>query len=132
MADPGSVSRLFNRKGVVVLNKAQDGKDVDEDTVLEATLDAGAEEVNDLGEAWQVIAEASDVVTVRSALQDAGIDYESADVEFVASLEIPVADAATAGKVMRLVDAIDDLDDVQNVFSNADIPVEVLEELDAG
>jgi YebC/PmpR family DNA-binding regulatory protein len=130
MADPGSVSRLFNRKGVVVLTKAQEGKDVDEDTILEATLDAGAEEVNDLGEAWQVIADATDVVAVRSALQDAGVDYESADVEFVASLEIPVADAATAGKVMRLVDAIDDLDDVQNVFSNADIPDEVLEELD--
>jgi YebC/PmpR family DNA-binding regulatory protein len=130
MADPGSVSRLFNRKGVVVLTKAQEGKDVDEDTVLEATLDAGAEEVNDLGEAWQVIAEATDVVAVRSALQDAGVDYESADVEFVASLEIPVADATTAGKVMRLVDAIDDLDDVQNVFSNADIPDEVLEQLD--
>jgi YebC/PmpR family DNA-binding regulatory protein len=130
MADPGSVSRLFNRKGVVVLTKAQEGKDVDEDAVLEATLDAGAEEVNDLGEAWQVIADATDVVAVRSALQDAGVDYESADVEFVASLEIPVADVATAGKVMRLVDAIDDLDDVQNVFSNADIPDEVLEELD--
>jgi YebC/PmpR family DNA-binding regulatory protein len=130
MADPGSVSRLFNRKGVVVLTKAQEGKEVDEDTVLEATLDAGAEEVNDLGEAWQVIAEATDVVAVRSALQDAGVDYESADVEFVASLEIPVADATTAGKVMRLVDAIDDLDDVQNVFSNADIPDEVLEQLD--
>lgn len=131
MADPGSVSRLFNRKGVVILAKAQEGKEVDEDTVLEATLDAGAEEVNDLGEAWQVVSEATDLVAVRSAVQQAGLDYESADVEFVASLEIPVADATTAGKVMKLVDAIDDLDDVQNVFSNADIPDEVLEELDA-
>jgi len=130
LADPGSVSYMFQRKGVVIVPQEQDGKQVSEDDVLEATLDAGAEDVNDLGEAWQVIAEATDVVAVRSALQDAGVDYESADVEFVASLEIPVADATTAGKVMRLVDAIDDLDDVQNVFSNADIPDEVLEELD--
>ena len=130
MADPGSVSRLFDRKGIVVLNKDQEGRDADEDTVLEATLDAGAEDVNDLGEAWQVLSEATDLLAVRSAVQEAGLDYESADVEFVASLEIPVADAATAGKVMKLVDAIDDLDDVQNVFSNADIPDEVLEQLD--
>ena len=130
MADPGSVSRLFNRKGVVVLNKSQDGKDVDEDAVLEATLDAGAEEVNDLGDTWQVIAEATDLVAVRTAAQDASLDYESADVEFVASLEIPVGDAATAEKVMRLVDVLDDLDDVQNVFTNADISDEVLAQMD--
>src|SRR5581483_2696009 len=131
MADPGSVSRLFNRKGIVLLNKAQDGKDVDEDAVLEATLDAGAEDVNDLGETWQVLSEATDMVAVRTALQDAGLDYESADVEFVASMDIPVGDAATAEKVMRLVDILDDLDDVQNVFSNADISDEVLAQLDA-
>ena len=131
MADPGSVSRLFNRKGVVVLNKSQEGREVAEDDVLEATLDAGAEEVNDLGDAWQVVSEATDMVGVRTAPQEAGLDYESADVEFVASLDIPVADATTAGKVMKLVDAVDDLDDVQNVFSNADIPDEVLEEIDA-
>ncbi len=130
MADPGSVSRLFGRKGIVVVAKSQDGKEVDEDTILEATLDAGAEEVNDLGESWQVQSEATDVVAVRTAVQEAGLDYDSADVEFVASMDIPVADAATAAKVIKLVDAIDDLDDVQNVFSNADIPDEVLEALD--
>ncbi|UDY22183.1 YebC/PmpR family DNA-binding transcriptional regulator [Nocardioides sp. Kera G14] len=130
MADPGSVSRLFGRKGIVVLAKDQEGREVDEDTVLEATLDAGAEEVNDLDEQWQVISDPSDVVAVRTAIQEAGLDYESADVEFVASMDIPVADAETAAKVIRLVDVIDDLDDVQNVFSNADIPAEVLEELE--
>ncbi|GAB4004752.1 YebC/PmpR family DNA-binding transcriptional regulator [Nocardioides ultimimeridianus] len=131
MADPGSVSRLFTRKGVVVVAKSQDGKDVSEDDVLEATLDAGAEEVNDLGESWQVQSEATDVVAVRTAIQDAGLDYDSADVEFVASMDIPVGDVATAEKVMRLVDVLDDLDDVQNVFSNADIPDEVLDSIDA-
>ena len=132
MADPGSVSRLFNRKGVVVLAKEQEGREVGEDDVLEAALDAGAEEVNDLGENWQVISDASDVVAARSALQEAGIDYESADVEFVASMDIPVADPDEAGKVFKLIDALDDLDDVQNVFSNADVPDEVMDSLDEG
>jgi YebC/PmpR family DNA-binding regulatory protein len=131
MADPGSVSRLFNRKGVVIVPKSQEGKEVGEDDVLEATLDAGAEDVSDLGDSFQVQSEATDVVAVRTALQDAGIDYDSAEVEFVATMDIPVADAGAAAKVMKLVDAIDDLDDVQNVFSNADISDEVLEEIDA-
>jgi YebC/PmpR family DNA-binding regulatory protein len=130
MADPGSVSRLFTRKGIVVVPKAQEGREVTEDDVLEATLDAGAEEVNDLDDAFEVQSEATDVVAVRTALQDAGIDYDSADVEFVASLEIPV-DADGAGKVMRLVDALEDLDDVQDVFTNVDIPADVMAELEA-
>ncbi len=135
MADPGSVSRLFNRKGVVVVPKAQEGEgaasEVSEDDVLEATLDAGAEEVADLGDAFEVQSEATDVVAVRTALQAAGIDYDSAEVQFVASMDIPVADTDAAGKVFRLIDAVDDLDDVQNVFTNADISDDVMEALDA-
>ncbi|WP_183100874.1 YebC/PmpR family DNA-binding transcriptional regulator [Nocardioides pelophilus] len=131
MADPGSVSRLFNRKGVVVVPKAQEAKEISEDDVLEATLDAGAEEVLDLGEGFEVQSEPTDVVAVRTALQAAGIDYDSAEVQFVASLDIPVADPDAAGKVFRLIDAVDDLDDVQNVFSNADIPDEVMEAVEA-
>ncbi len=131
MADPGSVSRLFTRKGVVVVPKSQEGKTVSEDDVLEATLDAGAEEVFDIGDSFEVQAEATDVVAVRTALQVAGIDYDSAEVQFVASMDIPVADAAAAEKVFKLVDAVDDLDDVQNVFSNADIPDDVLAAVDA-
>ena len=128
MADPGSVSRLFTRKGVVMVPKEQEAREVSEDDVLEATLDAGAEEVSDLDESFQVQSEATDVVQVRTALQAAGIDYDSAEVEFVASLEIPVdADAAT--KVFRLVDALEDLDDVQNVFTNVDVPEDVMAEL---
>ena len=130
MADPGSVSRLFTRKGVVMVPKVQEDREVTEDDVLEATLDAGAEEVNDLDDAFQVQSEATDVVAVRTSLQDAGIDYDSADVEFVPSLEIPV-DADGAGKVMRLVDALEDLDDVQDVFTNVDIPADVLAELES-
>ena len=135
MADPGSVSRLFTRKGVVVVEKAQErgGQpwEVTEDDILEATLDAGAEDVNDLGESFEIQSDSSDVVAVRSALQAAGIDYDSAEVQFVATMDIPVSEPDVAEKVFRLVDVVDDLDDVQNVFSNADIPDEVLESLDA-
>ncbi len=137
LADPGSVSRLFNRKGVVVVAKSQEngeGKDttvqqVSEDDVLEATLEAGAEEVNDLGESWQVISETNDMVAVRSALQEAGVDYDSADVAFVATMDIPV-DAAAAEKVFQLIDALEDLDDVQDVYSNVDVPDDVMAELE--
>jgi YebC/PmpR family DNA-binding regulatory protein len=135
MADPGSVSRLFTRKGVVVVGKSQErggaSVEITEDDVLEATLDAGAEDVNDLGEAFEVQSEPGDVVAVRTALQAAAIDYDSADILFVATMDIPVAEPDVAGKVFRLVDAVDDLDDVQNVFSNADIPDEVMESVDA-
>jgi transcriptional/translational regulatory protein YebC/TACO1 len=97
--------------------------------VLEAALDAGVEDVNDLDEAFEVLSEATDVVAVRSALQDSAIDYDSAEVQFVASMDIPVdADAAT--KVFRLVDALEDLDDVQNVFTNVDVPDDVMAALD--
>jgi len=130
MADPGSVSRLFNRKGVVVVPKTQESREVSEDDVLEAALDAGVEDVNDLDDSIEVVSEASDVVAVRSALQESEIDYDSAEVQFVASMDIPV-DADAAGKVFRLVDALEDLDDVQNVFTNVDVPDEVLAELDA-
>jgi transcriptional/translational regulatory protein YebC/TACO1 len=130
LADPGSVAYLFNRKGVVVLPKQQDGREVGEDDVLEATLDAGAEDVNDLGDAFEVVSEATDLVGVRTALQEAGLDYDSAEAQFVPTMEVTV-DAEGAGKVMRLVEALEDLDDVQNVYGNFDIPDEVLESLDA-
>jgi YebC/PmpR family DNA-binding regulatory protein len=126
MADPGSVSYLFARKGVIIVPKSEG---LTEDDVLMAVLDAGAEEVNDLGEAFEVITEASDMVPARKALQAQGLDYESAEAEFVASVEVQL-DATGAGKIMRLVDALEDSDDVQNVYTNADIPAEVLAELE--
>lgn len=131
LADPGSVSFLFNRKGVVVVPTAQDGgKTVSEDDVLEATLDAGAEDVNDLGEAFEVVSEPTDLVAVRSALQAAGIDYDSAEAQFVPDMQVEL-DKDAAGKMFRLVEALEDLDDVQNVFANYDVPDAVLESLDA-
>jgi len=122
MADPGSVAYLFNRKGVVILPKAG----MSEDDVLLAVLDAGAEEVNDLGEEFEVICEATDLVDVRQALQDAGIDYESADSSFLPSVQVPL-DEDGARKVFKLVDALEDCDDVQNVYANFDVSDDVME-----
>ncbi|MHA6764541.1 YebC/PmpR family DNA-binding transcriptional regulator [Streptacidiphilus sp. PAMC 29251] len=126
MADPGSVSYMFTRKGVIVVAK---GDKLDEDTVLDAVLDAGAEEVNDHGESFEVISEATDMVAVRTALQDAGIDYDSADASFVPSMQVEL-DADGARKIFKLIDALEDSDDVQNVFANFDLSAEVVAELD--
>ena len=125
LADPGSVSYLFNRKGVVIVGKA--GK-ITEDQILEAVLEAGCEEVNDLGESFEIVSEPGDLVAVRTALQTAGIDYESADTSFLPSLSVPL-DAETATKVFELIDAIEELDDVQNVFGNFDVSDEVMASL---
>jgi YebC/PmpR family DNA-binding regulatory protein len=122
LADPGSVAYLFTRKGVVIMPKA----DVSEDDVLMAVLDAGAEEVNDLGDQFEIVSEATDLVDVRKALQEAGFDYESADPTFLPSVSVPL-DAEGAKKVFRLIDALEDCDDVQNVYANYDVSDEVLE-----
>ncbi|NEB05260.1 YebC/PmpR family DNA-binding transcriptional regulator [Streptomyces sp. SID13726] len=126
MADPGSVSYLFNRKGVVIVPKGE----LSEDDVLGAVLDAGAEEVNDLGESFEVLSEATDMVAVRTALQDAGIDYDSAEANFVPTMQVEL-DEEGARKIFRLIDALEDSDDVQNVFANFDVSDEVMEKVDA-
>jgi YebC/PmpR family DNA-binding regulatory protein len=126
MADPGSVSYMFNRKGVVIVPKGS----LTEDDVLMAVLEAGAEEVNDLGESFEVISEPGDMVAVRTALQSAGIDYESADASFVPSVNVEV-DEDAARKVFKLIDALEDCDDVQNVYSNFDVSDEIMALIDA-
>jgi YebC/PmpR family DNA-binding regulatory protein len=131
LADPGSVSYLFNRKGVVIVPQEQESRKVSEDDVLEATLEAGAEEVNDLGESFEVISEATDLVDVRTALQAAGVDYDSAEASFVPSMTIDLDDDKAATSVIRLVEALEDLDDVQNVFANFDVDDKIMESLDA-
>ena len=125
LADPGSVAYNFNRKGVIVV--PADG--TTEDDVLAAVLEAGAEEVTAQGESFEVLTESSELVATRTALQEAGIDYDSADVEFVASVKVN-ADAETARKVFRLIDALEDSDDVQNVYTNLDLSPEVQAELE--
>ncbi|WP_329261770.1 YebC/PmpR family DNA-binding transcriptional regulator [Actinoallomurus sp. NBC_01490] len=126
LADPNSVSYLFTRKGVILVPK--DG--TTEDDVMMAVLDAGAEEVNDLGESFEVISEAGDLVTVRKALQDAGLDYESAEANFLPSVSVPL-DEDNAKKVFRLIEALEDSDDVQNVFANFDVSDEIMEKIEA-
>jgi DNA-binding regulatory protein, YebC/PmpR family len=125
MADPGSVSYLFTRKGVVIVPKAG----TSEDDVMMAVLDAGAEEVTDLGESFEVISEAGDMLAVRTALQEAGIDYDSADSNWLPSVTVPL-DEDGAKKVFRLLEALEDSDDVQDVYANFDVSDEVLAALD--
>jgi YebC/PmpR family DNA-binding regulatory protein len=125
MADPGSVSYMFNRKGVVIVPKGA----LTEDDVLGAVLEAGAEEVNDLGEAYEVVSEAVDLIPVRTALQDAGIDYESAESSFLPSVQVELEEEG-ARKIFRLIDALEDSDDVQNVYANFDVSDEIMEKLD--
>jgi YebC/PmpR family DNA-binding regulatory protein len=124
MADPGSVAYNFARKGVIRVSG-----DVSEDDILAVVLDAGAEDVSHQGGSFEIITDTADLVKVRTALQDAGIDYDSADSEFVPHLEVLV-DAETARKVFGLIEALEDSDDVQNVFSNFDLSEEVLAELE--
>ncbi|MER5849936.1 MULTISPECIES: YebC/PmpR family DNA-binding transcriptional regulator [unclassified Streptomyces] len=126
MADPGSVSYLFNRKGVVIVPKGE----LTEDDVLGAVLDAGAEEVNDLGDTYEVVSEATDMVAVRTALQQAGIDYDSAEANFLPTMQVEL-DEEGARKIFKLIDALEDSDDVQNVFANFDVSDEVMEKVDA-
>ncbi|PID96176.1 MAG: YebC/PmpR family DNA-binding transcriptional regulator [Actinomycetales bacterium] len=125
LADPGSVAYLFNRKGVVMVPKGS----LSEDDLLEVVLDAGAEEINDMGESFEIVSGASDFVAVRTALQEASIDYDSAEASFLPSVEVPL-ELDGARRMMRIVDALEDSDDVQNVYANGDISDEVLAHLD--
>jgi YebC/PmpR family DNA-binding regulatory protein len=125
MADPGSVSYLFSRKGVVLVSKT---KDLTEDDMLAAVLDAGAEEVNDLGESFEIISEPADMVAVRTALQNAGIDYESADAAFLPSVEIEL-DEDQAKRVFKMIDALEDSDDVQDVYANYSVSDDIMEKI---
>lgn len=118
MADPGSVTYLFERKGVIIVPAEQDQQTISEDDVMLAVLEAGAEQVNDHGEIFEIICEASDTVDVRTALLTAGLDYDSAEVAFVPSVNVDTGDEA-ANKISRLVDELEDCDDVQNVYTNA-------------
>ncbi|PJJ82298.1 YebC/PmpR family DNA-binding regulatory protein [Salinibacterium amurskyense] len=126
LADPGSVAYNFERKGVISITKTEG---VSEDDILMAVLDAGAEEVKNHGEGFEVITDTAHLVESRNALQAAGIDYDSSEAEFVPNLKVEV-DADTARKVFKLIDALEESDDVQNIYSNFDISPEVQAELD--
>ena len=126
LADPGSVAYNFTRKGVMSITKTDT---VSEDDILLAVLDAGAEEVNDRGAGFEVITDTAHLVAAREALQGAGIDYDSSEAEFVPNLTVEV-DLETAKKVFKLIDALEESDDVQNIYANFDIPADVQAQLD--
>lgn len=127
MADSGSVAFLFERKGVVEVTKT-DG--LTEDDVLMAVLDAGADEVIDDGEVFTVVSEATDLPAIRKALEEAELDYNNDEPVFRPTMQVEI-DAEGARKFLKLADAIEELDDVQNVYSNADINESVMAELEA-
>jgi YebC/PmpR family DNA-binding regulatory protein len=125
MADPGSVSYLFHRKGVVLVSK---GPTVSEDDVLIAVLDAGAEAVNELGESFEVISEPTDLLAVRTAVTEVGLEYESAEAAFLPTVEIEL-DEEQAKRVFRLIDALEDSDDVQDVYANYSVSDDIMAKL---
>jgi len=125
-ADAGSVSYLFNRKGVVIVPKGS----LSEDDLMMAVLDAGAEEINDLGDSFEVVSEPGDLIAVRTALQDAGIEYDSAETSLVPTMTVPV-DEEAARKVFKLIDVLEDCDDVQNIYANFDVSDDIMEKIDA-
>jgi YebC/PmpR family DNA-binding regulatory protein len=126
LADPGSVSYLFSRKGVIQV-PAADG--VDEDTILGAVLDAGAEEVNAEEDGFEIVTAPEDLVKAREALQAEGIDYDSAESAFVPSVVVEL-DVDGVKKILRVIDALEDSDDVQNVYTNFDAPEEVMAQVE--
>jgi YebC/PmpR family DNA-binding regulatory protein len=126
MAEPGAVSWQFHRKGVVILPKA-----VSEDDLMLVALDAGAEDLEDQGDTWQLTSDPSDLAALRAALEEATIAFDSADVTMLATNLVPLSSEGDARNVLRLIDALEDHDDVQNVYANFDIPDAVLELVEA-
>jgi YebC/PmpR family DNA-binding regulatory protein len=124
LAEPGAVSWQFARRGVVMVDGA-----ADEEELLLAAVDAGAEDITDDGGTWRVTTEASKAFDVRTALEEAGFTVESADAPMVSENVVPITSADEAKKVLRILEAIEDNDDVQDVYSNFDIPDEVMEDV---
>jgi YebC/PmpR family DNA-binding regulatory protein len=126
LAEPGAVAWQFERKGVVVLPKK-----LEEDDLMLVVLDAGAEDLVDDGDSWRVVSPPTNLHDVRTALEEAGIAFDSADLTMLPSSTVSLDTAEDAKKVLRLIDALDDLDDVQEVYANFDIPDSILTDMTA-
>jgi len=124
IAEPGAVAWQFDRKGQVLVDR-----NADEEELMLAALDAGADDIADDGELWRVTSPPTDLHKVRTAIEEAGMAVDSADLTMVPQTFIPLADADGAKKVLRLIDALDEHDDVQNVHANFDIPDSILSEV---
>jgi YebC/PmpR family DNA-binding regulatory protein len=123
LSEPGAVAWQFERKGVILLPKSA----ASEDDLMLAALDAGAEDIEDQGDTWQVTTAPTDLHAVRTALDDAGITVTSADLTMLPTTTIALSEASSAKSVLRVIDALEEHDDVQNVYANFDIPDDVLE-----
>ena len=123
MAENGAVSYMFNRKGVIVFTKEK----YTEDDLMEVGLEAGAEDILDDGDTFTVHTDPSDFMAVQQAFTDAGMEFESAEIDQVPENLVPV-ELDVARKVMKLFDALEDNDDVQKVYFNADLPDELFDE----
>ena len=121
-AEPGAVSWQFDRKGVIIVPKS-----VTEDDLMETALEAGAEDITDEGEVWQVLTEATDLPDVRDALDAASIAVENSEVTMLPQNTIPITEADKAKAILRIIDALEELDDVQNVYANFDMSAELYE-----
>jgi YebC/PmpR family DNA-binding regulatory protein len=127
VAEPGSVAWQFERKGVIILPKAA----ASEDDLMLVALDAGAEDIADQGDTWQLTIAPSDLCQVLTALEEAGIAFDSADLTMLPQQTVPLENESDARQVLRVIDALEDHDDVQNVYANFDIPDSVLELVEA-
>ena len=126
MAEPGAVAWQFARKGVVLVPKS-----AEEDEVMMVALEAGADDLSDEGEFWQVTTPPSDLAVVRKALEEAGIPVDSFDLTMTPSTIVPIEDEGEARRVLRLIDLLEEHDDVQNVYANFDIPDRIIELVEA-
>jgi YebC/PmpR family DNA-binding regulatory protein len=122
-AEPGAVAWQFSRKGVIIVDKAK----ASEDDLMLAALEAGADDIADQGDTWQVTTPPSDLHAVRTAIEEAGIPIGSADLTMLPSQTVPLADEQSAKQVLRLIDVLEEHDDVQEVYANFDIPDDVLQ-----
>lgn len=125
LAEPGAVSWQFERKGVITVERS-----VAEDDLMSAGLDNGAEDIRDEGEEWMVVSDPTDLNSLRTGLEDAGINVRSAELQMLPTTTVAVTDESGARKVLRVIDLLEDLDDVQIVYTNFDIPDEVLERVE--
>ena len=124
MAEPGAVGWQFSRRGVILVDGA-----ADEDAVMTAALEAGADDVERDGESWKVLTDPSAVWDVKEALEAAGVAVQSAESTMVSSTTIEVTDREDARQILRIMDTLEDNDDVQDVYANFDIAESIMEEV---
>jgi YebC/PmpR family DNA-binding regulatory protein len=122
LAEPGAVAWQFERKGVIVLPG-----DIDEDEVMLVALDAGAEDLVDEGDTWRLTCEPTDLNGLCDALAEAGIAFESADLTFLPTQTVPITDVGAAKQILNLLDVLEELDDIDEVYANLDVPDDILQ-----